>query len=243
MRALISATGLGLFAATSLAAMLTTTGATAQESGAATSTPRHRGMHNNLPAIKGGGRGSPIIAIFSEVGGPQLFAILEGREPVEDPRIVLAVWRDGHVIWSENEIFGGHPHFESDIDPARVESTLASLEQVGVFEPTAMDMSHTAPDYWFASIMIRDNGRVLTMETMREGVEQGKTGVAGAGGIASLNGRRLEDVLAEQPPEHLAFRKRWSEVERALLALRPDEWGEPNDGLRFAHHRYLVWRE
>jgi len=89
--------------------------------------------------------GNPVAAVYtqgwmfkgSEYGNPEAFR----------PRVIVALWANGHIVWSENSIEGGPPYREATLEPSRVEKLLKNLEGRGVFaDPGLSSRLNFGPD-------------------------------------------------------------------------------------------------
>ena len=172
--------------------------------------------------------GNPVAAVYtqgwmykgSEYGNPEAFR----------PRVIVALWADGHIVWSDNSIEGGPPYRESTLEPSRVEELLKDLEGRGVFaDPGLSSRLYFGPDSTWSAIVVLHEGKYLNMQSWHELFERRPGLVGTAQGITSLGQRNREEVLASQPEEYQKFRRDWSDVKQALLELIPGEGAKPSD--------------
>ena len=172
--------------------------------------------------------GNPVAAVYtqgwwskgSEIGNPDAIR----------PRVIVALWADGRIVWSDNSIEGGPPYREATLEPARVEELLKNLEERDVFaDPGLSSRLYFGPDSTWSAIVVLHDGKYLNMQSWHELFEQRPNLVGTAQGITSLGQRSREEVLADQPEEYREFRRVWSVVKEALLALIPGEGGKPSD--------------
>lgn len=47
-----------------------------------------------------------------------------GRASSGTPKLILVVWDDGHVVWSEDQVHGGAPYRPAHIDPGKLTAFL-----------------------------------------------------------------------------------------------------------------------
>src|SRR5687768_3151575 len=75
---------------------------------------------------------APVAAVWYEPSGTR---VLAPGEPLEIHRLIVGVWSDGTVAWSDNRRTGGKPYWTGRIPRELVEKLLASLTTVGFFDP------------------------------------------------------------------------------------------------------------
>jgi hypothetical protein len=70
-----------------------------------------------------------VIAIYTENMSNAI------RDLEKDPitKLIVAVWGDGRIIWSQNRISGGAPYYSGNIEPKEIQSLLAKLKRDGYF--------------------------------------------------------------------------------------------------------------
>jgi len=175
-----------------------------------------------------------VFAVYLENagGGP--------GDPKEWPALVLAVWADGHVVWSEDHLNGGPPYRASDIDPARFVALLSAFERDGLFE--LKDTLHFGPDSVSTVVLVKSGARTTRLQSWHEQPEVGGKIVGLQGGLFGLDGRRRLDVLREASAEWLFFRFVWSETRQRLAALVPCG-GTPVSGRATMHAGEVTWLE
>lgn len=155
----------------------------------------------------------------------------DGRDSTFPREVIVAIWKDGRVIWSEADdaMIGGPPYFEGSIDPKVLAEFLAEVDNKGWFNDPALKQNYIAPPEpilcipapWTEIIILGDGGKVLYMQSSHELYEDTPNLVAEATGIASLDGRDRAQVLAEQPEDYRRFRAIWSELRNRLQELIP----------------------
>jgi hypothetical protein len=81
----------------------------------------------------------PVAAVWFDVGYPPPGFTGEMQ------RLIVAVWGDGRVVWSDDRGRGGKPYHEGKVDPPKVEKLLADLEAAGLFtEPREVNFGPDA---------------------------------------------------------------------------------------------------
>ena len=165
-----------------------------------------------------------------------------GGAASHQPRLVLAVWKDGHIVWSDDRLRGGAPYRAGQIDPKRLASLLSDLERIGLFGEEELARSYVGPDAAFTTILIHNGARRIAMRSWHELYESNGTVVALADGLMALEHRSLFKVLKDQPADYLFFRYVWSEVRGRTAALVPC-FAQPTSGELVMEHRIVSWHE
>lgn len=158
--------------------------------------------------------GNPVAAVYtrgwmykgSEYGNPEDFF---------RPRVIVALWADGHIVWSDNSVEGGPPYREATLEPARVEELLKNLEERGVFADPG-PKRYFPPDSAWTAIVVLHDGKYLSMQLWH---------------LMDRDPER-EWISSNQPEKYeryQSFRRVWSEVKEALLGLIPGQGAKPSD--------------
>ena len=140
--------------------------------------------------------------------------------------IVVAVWEDGSIIWSEDLTEGGPPYRQSRIDPAQVKETLSALSQrraLGDSSATTPYLAYIGFGADWIEIRVAYRACRLRMASWHELFEQNPGLVGTHDGIEALDGRDRRAVLAAQPESYRRFRRAWTDIRASLLSLIPDE--------------------
>jgi hypothetical protein len=91
---------------------------------------------------------APVAAVWFDVGYPPPPKPGEDVSQFEFRRLIVGVWSDGTVIWSDDRRTGGKPYYVGRIPPELVTRLLTSLNTVGLFDvrfrpPLIVDSSST----------------------------------------------------------------------------------------------------
>ena len=156
----------------------------------------------------------PAIAVTIEARGETLAA-------VDSPRIIMAAWLDGRLIWSHDQTKGGAPFLTAQIDPAKILAVLDRFEKEDVFKKDKVRRSWFGPDSSFHSVWLKSGVRHVQVRTWHELFEANPNLVAVNGGITALNGRKREDVIQSDTKEFQTFRKLWTDIRTSTSALIP----------------------
>jgi len=147
-------------------------------------------------------------------------------------RLILAIWKDGYAVWSENQVGGGPPYQTGDVDPQRLTAVLNKLEGAGVFRDPALKKPYFGLDSSSTVVAVADGCRALHMRSWHELFESNPNLVATSYGITSLDGRDREAVLRSEPKSYRHFRSVWKYVRDELAAILPKE-GRAAQDMRF----------
>ena len=155
--------------------------------------------------------------------------------------VIVAIWKDGRVIWSEEDaLISGPPYFEGSIDPKVLAEFLAEVDNKGWFNDPVSKQHNWGPDSgWIKITILGDGGKLLNMGSWHELFEANPNLVADATGIGSLDGRDRAQVLAQQPEDYRRFRAIWSELRNRLQELIPAD-GKIVEGLQFKERRIEI---
>jgi hypothetical protein len=166
-----------------------------------------------MPAVRGESA-VPIAAVFTQNWGIRSIDFA--------PQILVAVYRDGRILWSRDTLTGGPPYATGDVPPETIYRTLEALEAQGVFEGLTRQEGHYSPHGIFTGIAISDGDRRLMMLSWHEFAESDGASVRTSSGLQPLRGRSRSQVLADQPESYRRFRENWSALRDALNALIPN---------------------
>lgn len=144
-----------------------------------------------------------------------------------DPRtVIIAIWADGLIVWSEDKISGGHPYFYNNLLENDVNVLSSKLVEAGIHKDIYTSRSGPDADYTKISMLYKDHN--ITWESWHDLFENNPNLVATNHGIESLEGRSREEVLSSQPEEYQDFRKTWDKLKTVIYQSIP-ETGQPFD--------------
>ncbi len=157
------------------------------------------------------------MPVDSETGKPAVAALYTWPY-----KIIVAVWKDGQVVWGEDPASGGPPYYVANVDPSRVNELLDSLAKIGLFSsPANRYRLNFGPDASFTAITCLHGDLRQQLESWHEGAERHPNNVATDWGLESLNGRNRSEVLAACPRDYRKFRQIWSEARKLLIEVIP----------------------
>jgi hypothetical protein len=151
---------------------------------------------------------------------------------------ILAVWRDGFLVWSADPIRGGPPYRVGQQPPEVIEEAweqVLKLAEIGTLPARQFFFGPGAR--WLGIVIFERRQPIVQLGSWHELFEASPDLVVTQTGIEPLSGRDREAVLAAQSPDYLAFRRRWQRMKERLLAL-VSVHGVPYDA---QIHRTLPW--
>lgn len=169
----------------------------------------------SVPTLEG--RGMPQIACYLTNGMPRP----ESKAPT-GPQIMILVWPDGRLLYSQNQQQGGPPYFEATIDQARVNAFFSSLQAKGLWTDSRF-CNNYPPDSGYVTLFLNRNGRVIKLSSSHDLFEANDKLIQTSRGVQALNGKPLAEVLADQPAGYRHFRKIWDAIRTQSRALVPTE--------------------
>jgi hypothetical protein len=186
-------------------------------------------------AVAQGGRSvteaESVLAVFTED-----WRLCSSR----GPQLIVGIWGDGSVVWSNDQVNGGPPYFTAQIKPQDVSAMLEKLRNVGVFDIPKLKDSHWGPDSEFTTILVRAAGKELKMTSWHE-IYEADGDVTAIHGASGLGEKKLLAVLAEKPADYLHWRMTWLELRLAAANLIPKA-GTETAGNLVSLGRRLSWQ-
>lgn len=175
-----------------------------------------------------------VLAIYPEDWGL--------ASPARLPALILAIWPDGHVVWSKDRLKGGAPVFFGQIDREIVSSLISRLEHDGIFSDKSLNNANFGPDSVFTTLLVRSGKKELRMQSWHEVSEADGGARAGRRGVSGLGGQRRLEALREEPADYLYYRFVWSETRGRLIDFIPND-GKRVSGKMVTTNRGVAWVE
>lgn len=132
------------------------------------------------------------------------------------PRLVLVLWANDRIIWSENQVEGGPPYRSAQLRAGTFRRFVSMLQREGRFSEKELRQPHIAWDSAFTTVLARHNGREILM---RFGIE-----------------------AASPTAKYLHFRSVWDRIRRQAEALIPRE-GAIVRGEMMSDHGTIFWSD
>lgn len=158
-------------------------------------------------------KANTILAIYTEDWG-----LFSGGSP----KLIVAVWEDGRVIWSKDTLHGGGALCQGSVAPQKVAALLKQLTVEKQFTDNSYQRSHFGPDSQFTTILVKAKSRKLALSSWHE-LEESEHLIATDVGLEPLGDRKREDVAKQFSPAYKRFRATWSSLRSRILALKPSE--------------------
>ncbi len=155
-------------------------------------------------------------------------------------KLVVAVWTDGTIVWSENRIVGGAPHLLGKIEPTSCSKLLERLDRDGYFDNETLSHAQFGPDSEFTSVLIKNKNQKLDMRSWHELYESSGKIVCTSGSAEALVGKRLAS-LAEDEKEYVHYRLAWAELRLMINQLIPSN-GKSTTGELHMEHGKMSWK-
>ncbi len=174
--------------------------------------------------------GFPILCIYVTPGRAQLERDFK-ETGIASPRIIIAVWEDGTMIWSENKVGGGPPYLTATVDSRQLEDFLTSIGEIADSLPSGIRTDYRGPDSAATTIVANGGECQVYWHSWHEVWEATGRSVSVNGYIRPLPpGQSAEEVrTSESSPEYLQFVNVWEEVKTAALSLIPRPPPEPDE--------------
>ena len=165
-----------------------------------------------------------------------------GLASTGEPKLVIAAWSDGTVVWAEDQVEGGPPYRRGSVAPQRVAAVLERLELDGAFDDRRLAQPCLGFDSKFTTLLIKKGKLKLEMNSWHEIFERNGRAIAGSCALFSLpEGKRLSE-LRKEPAEFLYYRAVWGEIRTLTATLIPAE-GKPTSGEAYMRGGVFSWRE
>lgn len=168
-----------------------------------------------------------VLAIYTQndslgIGnpGPEMFS-----------KLIVAVWGDGTIVWSDDRLNGGMPYRSARIDPKKVKSLLAGLKRDGAFDEKSLQRGYLGPDSHHTVILVRFENKQLEMSSWHELYEGDSKRIALSYGLTLLDNRQRYQALKDEPSEYLLFRMVWSDIRARAAELIPSAGVQIGDKL------------
>lgn len=157
---------------------------------------------------------SPVIAVWREDWNLR-------SATDRGPFVITAVWPDGQIVWSRDDLNGGPPYFQGRIDRQTLRTTLADLETTGAFTASYVRTNNFGPDSYCTGVFLTSGTNTFMSRSWHELAEQNPNCVAASYGLTSLKGRTREDFLKSDDPAYQSYRRLWGEIRSKVRTLVP----------------------
>lgn len=131
----------------------------------------------------------------------------EGQFTTEPVRIIMSLWEDGRIIWSENPQAGGEPYREANIGRETARKIVAEAAQI-TRNPDMPDTMLLIPDASHRTLYVQHGRHPIYLNSAHDGVD--------------ISGHK--DLAASS--EFQSFAEYWKQVKQHLLSAIPER-GKP----------------
>lgn len=146
--------------------------------------------------------------------------------------LIVVVWSDGTIYWSNNSIYGGRPYHEGIIEPDKLQKYMKAIDSIkGLKEQKKRHNEFYGWDSFYTSITYRGNPP-LVMKSWHDILEKRLNVIQTEKGWMPVNGGNRKKMLEELPLSHQDFRRIWDEVKSLTIALIPEK-GKPAKNVDF----------
>lgn len=164
----------------------------------------------------------------------------DGSLAANDDCLIVSIWRDGRIVWSEDSTDGGGPYYEGFLKTAEVEELVDRLWQLDLLSKSGVNRMMLGPDASCTVIAVAHGSRLEECASWHELFEQNPGLVATDRGIESLQGRTREQAIAASSRDYRQFRYEWNQA-RKIIAEYISESGAlldafPVKTIRLRHH-------
>ena len=152
-------------------------------------------------------------------------------------KLVISMWEDGYVVWSENLILGGPPYRCGKINKVVFSKLLTEVENDGYFGDPTLEQANFGPDTQFKTLLIGTNNHRLSMQSLHE--LQTPSRLLPNESRKFLNTKL--GMLSESGAADLYYRLAWAELQLKCLRLLPNS-SSPVSGSLVMRDGRLWWQ-
>jgi hypothetical protein len=161
-----------------------------------------------------------VLVIYSQDSG-----IASGGEP----RLILALWPDGKIVWSRDYVAGGPPYFGGAVVPHTLRNFLSRLKSDGRLGDKRLVRPRVSFESEFSTILARVEGREFRLQSDHE--------------IQAARGSgRTSDGIVEQKSGDRHFQAVWRDILTQATGFITKN-GVGIDGDLKSKHAVITWEE
>lgn len=159
----------------------------------------------------------PVFAVYKERSSEK--AMVHGIN--DDIVVILALYRDGRLIYSAQSNDGGPPYGETKVGEDVIMRFVSDLDELGCFSKRVFQMSSLGPDSAVTTIACQVDERAFIMRSWHEHFESDERLVVTDHGVEPLGSRSRAEVLQGSTPDYQEFRRAWDALRRVATSLLP----------------------
>jgi len=176
-----------------------------------------------LPAPTTRPANAPVTAVWFDIGYPPPPKPGEDVKQFEYRRLIVGVWSDGTVIWSDDRRTGGKPYCIGRVPPELVAKLLASLKTIGLFDVS--EGARFGPDSSYTVIAAQTpDGKRQWLGSWHDPPTTRPLVVVGEHGMGVV---APADPRPKPSPEYQKFLEVWAESRRLIESVVPEAHGKP----------------
>jgi hypothetical protein len=138
--------------------------------------------------------------------------------------LIMAGWPNGDLIWSTDSLNGGDPYFKVSLPTDRIEAEARAMARLIQEIPEKERQHLTLGHLPFHRIEVRQDGRVVALESVHEMAERFEGSTATDRGVFFNPGEDRALVLARASPKYQEFRLTWARLRRRMSGLVPSSF-------------------
>ena len=159
------------------------------------------------------------IALHTGNWGTRIDA--EGKRERTGDTLIVGIWLDGTVVWSERPIRGGPPYWTGNIGPDNVNNLFLRISGVDFFDVKLAFDIHCGPGDWFTGLSVNGGNRSRYLQSRHEIVELDDNLVETSRGVRRLDGRTREEISARWDKDYKKFRSIWTKTRNLITDVVP----------------------
>ncbi len=142
------------------------------------------------------------------------------RHGADGSVLILGLWTDGRLVWSEDPVFGGPPFLEAQVEPERLPEILHGFARLFDRWPgETLDYRPSGASH--VELVCTVGGRDRRLSSWHESFERNPEMIVTEAGVERLDQRRRQDVLAAADPDYRRFRVLWKDVRYLMHGMIP----------------------
>ncbi len=141
----------------------------------------------------------------------QIVLKAEGQFTTEPIRIIMSLWNDGRIIWSENQQSGGAPYREANIGRDEARKVVAKAAQIARTQDVP-DTMLLIPDASYQTLYVQYGRNQIYLNSAHDGVDMG----------------HYKSLASSS--QFQSFADYWKQVKQVLLSVIPKR-GNPVPGI------------
>ena len=154
-----------------------------------------------------------------------IFAIYveDWRFNSDGTKLIVAIWDDGHVVWSENQTYGGGPYRYANVDQSELLALIADIDDDGYFRDTTLERANFGPDSRFATILVSSKDHKLKMQSFHELLDHSSLEKTAMSDKSRTFFETKLGKLSQSNADELYYRLAWAELRLRFWKVIPED--------------------